>query len=295
MNNQYQHKYPFFSIIIPTYRRNDSLLNCLKAISHLNYPVDKFEVIIVDDGSEDKNLNILISKFINIINITLISQSHKGPSASRNNGRRHSQGEFLVFTDDDCTPDPEWLTIFAQHFNKNPDYALTGRTINALSYNIYSATSAAIIDFLYNFYNSQPDAAKFAVTSNLSLSARQFDIIGGFDEEFTFAGGEDRDFSDRWILQGYKIIYVQDAVVSHFHRLWRLSFCKLHYNYGRAAYLFAKKKGQRRDKKITLESFKFYFRLLVYAKHQSKEIFILAILSQVFTMFGYVKEMMSLK
>lgn len=288
--------YPFFSIIIPTYNRPEHLNNCLFTISNLDYPVERFEVIIIDDGGTS-DLNIIISKFKDVFNLTYVYQTHRGPSFSRNNGRQHSKGDYLVFTDDDCSPNTDWLTIFSQYFSKNPNTALTGRTINGLSDNIYSTATQTIIDFLYKSFNFNPKSAAFATTSNLALSVKQFDEISGFDEEFPNAGGEDRDIIDRLIFHNFKMIYCDKAIVFHFHRLTLLRFWIQHYNYGKAAYLFAKKKAQRRAidplKKTTnikLEPPMFYIQLLIYALRQSFIIFLLAVSSQVCTALGYFME-----
>ncbi|MGL5923098.1 glycosyltransferase family A protein, partial [Chroococcidiopsis sp.] len=110
----------FFSIIIPTYNRPERLLSCLKSIAQLNYPPDRFEVIVVDDGSE-MPIEPVIASFRKQLNLTAIAQQNAGPANARNTGATRARGKFLVFTDDDCMPAPEWLKTLEVRFKAAPN------------------------------------------------------------------------------------------------------------------------------------------------------------------------------
>src|SRR4051794_34400017 len=128
---------PSFSIIIPTYSRPEALTNCLEAIALLDYPRDRFEVIVVDDGSP-RPADQIVASFSSRFAVRSLRQQHAGPAAARNQGAAGARGDFLAFTDDDCLPDRDWLRIFARHFAANPDYLIGGRTLNALPNNLCS-------------------------------------------------------------------------------------------------------------------------------------------------------------
>ena len=98
-----------FSIIIPTYNRPERLKTCLDSLLNLDYPPDNFEIIIVDDGS-NQPLDTLVNPYQNQLNLTLIRQNNSGPAKARNTGANAAQGEYLAFTDDDCTLDQKWLS-----------------------------------------------------------------------------------------------------------------------------------------------------------------------------------------
>src|SRR5215469_7673983 len=89
--------YNTFSIIIPTYKRPTQLATCLEAVNGLDYPKDSFEVLVVDDGSQDPPQE-LVQRFAHRIQIQLIKKSHAGPAAGRNTGAQHARGELLAFT-----------------------------------------------------------------------------------------------------------------------------------------------------------------------------------------------------
>jgi len=209
---------PFFSVIIPTYKRKASLKECLKAISQISYPNNRFEIIVVND-SNDRGITQALSPFYDRFNLIVLSQKNAGPAAARNNGRGSASGRYLVFTDDDCIPASDWLDALSQRFLKTPNCAITGKTVNALTNNLYSTASQAIIDYLYTYYNMNSDNAQYAISSNLALPTEGFDAIGGFDTDFKRPGGEDRDLCARWLDYGFRIVYAPEVKVHHYHDL----------------------------------------------------------------------------
>ena len=92
---------PFFSIVIPTYHRPQQLAACLQTLTHLDYPRDRFEVIVVDDGGEI-SLDGVLALFKEVLCITLLRQPHAGPAGARNVGAATAKGDFIAFTADDC-------------------------------------------------------------------------------------------------------------------------------------------------------------------------------------------------
>jgi len=237
---------PFISVIIPTFNRPAQLHQCLEAAARLNYPTDRFEVLVVDDGSSAP-LDEVISRFRNRIDLKFLTQRNSGPGAARNAGARRAKGSLLAFTDDDCRPAPDWLKKLAAHFLRVPDCALGGKTINALDTNLYSKTSQAIIDFVYSYYNADYEYARFFASNNLAVPADRFASLGGFHPHWPRVASEDREFCDRWLHAGYRMIYASDAIVYHSHWLTFRTFWQLHFNYGRGAFHFHRVRSQRRS------------------------------------------------
>lgn len=226
---------PFFSVIIPTYERPAPLAACLGALSRLDYPRARFEVVVVDDGSANSP-GAILDQFRGALNLKLCEQKNGGPANARNAGARCARGEFLAFTDDDCEPDAGWLRALAQHLVNEPDRIVGGRTVNALRANPYSETSQTIIDVAYAHFNSDPSDAQFFASNNLALSAEGFRALGGFDEEFITS--EDRDICARWRERGRRLTSAPEAVVYHSHELALGSLWRQHFGYGRGACRF---------------------------------------------------------
>ena len=226
---------PFFSIIVPTFDRQEALTACVQAIRQLDYPRDRFEVIIVDDGSPVP-VKVSDPHPGNGVMITVLRQINAGPASARNMGAQHAQGDILVFTDDDCTPTRQWLRGLSQSFNNGSIGLVGGRTINGLVDNLYSTASQIIVDEAYAYFLSRDSDLRFFASNNIAVATELFHKIGGFDSSFRIS--EDRDFCYRWIRQGKPLIYAPEAIVHHHHHLTMTAFCRQHFNYGRGAYQF---------------------------------------------------------
>ncbi|MFW6145614.1 MAG: glycosyltransferase family 2 protein, partial [bacterium] len=276
-------KLPVFSIIIPTYNRSHQLHKCLKSIGRLDFSKKRFEVIVVDDGSNTSPRKVLMP-FENHLSMRLIQQSHGGPAAARNLGAAYAMGDFLVFTDDDCLVHPTWLYRLEKRFNEHPENVIGGRTKNLLENNPFASTSQLIIDAAYEYYNADFENARFFASNNMAVPAALFRSIGGFNERFWTS--EDREFCDRWLWRGYKMTYAPDIVVFHAHPLRLQTYLRQHFNYGRGALHFHLARTERKGLPMSLESKVFYSHLLAYplAKGRFKEDIlneVLLILSQV--------------
>lgn len=256
------HQQAFFSIIIPTYNRPERLANCLGAIAQLHYPRDRFEVVVVDDGSKQP-LDSVVNPLKERINVKLFRQENSGPASARNRGAAEAQGEFLAFTDDDCQPYPDWLSQLAVAFANHPDAMMGGKTVNSLTDNLYSTASQTLIDYLYEYYNPARGKSAFFASNNIAMAASGFQAIGGFDVSFPLAAAEDRDFCARWASQ-YPMFYVPEAQVKHYHHLNLRSFWRQHFGYGRGAFCFHQLRSQRDAKPMEVEPLSFYFALLSY-------------------------------
>lgn len=259
-----------FSIIVPTYARPEKLTACLQSFAKLEYPRDRFQIIVVNDSTEI-SVESIIAPFQNQINLTLLTQPNSGPATARNTGAFAATGEFLVFTDDDCTVAPDCLKNLENQFLKTPHCLIGGRIINALPDNIYSNASQQLIDYLYSYYNAIPDRAKFFTSNNFALPAAAFEKIGGFDTSFGLAAGEDREFCDRWLNSGYTAVYAPEVIVYHSHELSLHKFWQQQFNYGRGAFLFQQITAKRAGK-TKLQHPSFYLNLLTYPFSQASGI-----------------------
>jgi glycosyltransferase involved in cell wall biosynthesis len=248
---------PFFSVIVPTRDRPGALADCLAALHRLAYPRDRFEVIVVDDGSE-QTLEGVLAAFRDRLPVTLVPQASAGPAAARNAGARKARGDFLAFTDDDCAPDADWLGALAERFRSGGDRALGGRTLNGRPDNLFATATQALMEDLYAHFNATPEEAQFFTSNNLAVPADLFRAVGGFDPAFPIAAGEDRDFCDRWLRRGHTMTYVPEARVTHSHPLGFSSFWRKHFSYGRGAKRFHEIRGARGSDRAKLESRAFY-------------------------------------
>lgn len=249
-----------YSIVVPTRDRPKQLGRCLQAIAALDFPRDRFEVVVVDDGSafspEDK-----VGRFRGEIKLTLVHQENLGPAGARNTGAAHATGDSLVFTDDDCEPEPRWLSAIDAAFRSHDRAMVGGRIVNRLRDNPFSAASQQLVSFLYEYYG-ETHPSRFFCTNNLAVDARSFCALGGFETTFRRPAAEDRDFCERWSEEGYKMIYEPKAVVHHTHNMRLGGFLRQHLRYGEGAFQLNQLRKRRGKRGLRLEPLAFYLELL---------------------------------
>lgn len=116
---------PFFSLIIPIYNAEAFLRKCLNSILNQNF--FSFEVICVNDGSNDTSQNICLDYVRKDNRIKLYNQHNQGVSAARNMGIDHAEGEYIVFIDSDDWIDHDFLDNLHTHLIiSNPDILFYG-------------------------------------------------------------------------------------------------------------------------------------------------------------------------
>jgi glycosyltransferase involved in cell wall biosynthesis len=261
---------PTFSVIVPTYNRPAQLASCLGSLAGLDYPRDRFEVIVVDDGSPVP-LRGPSGGFEAPLDLTLLRQPNAGPATARNTAAARAKGKYLAFTDDDCQPADDWLQALAARFVGLPDRAIGGRTLNALPRNLYSTASQALIDYLYAYYNDDPQRATFIASNNLAVPAREFREMGGFDTAFKRSASEDRRLCDEWLHGGRQILYAPEVLVYHAHHLTLRGFWQQHFNYGRGAHSFHRARSARSGRgRPKIEPVAFYLNLLRHPCRSSR-------------------------
>jgi GT2 family glycosyltransferase len=250
---------PQFSVVVPTYERPAQLSACVRALSRLDYPRDRFEVLIVDDASARPPHDV-VESLGGSLDVKLVGRAENaGPAAARNLGAGRARGEFLAFTDDDCEPERGWLRAFAARFEDAPARVVGGRTVNALEDNPCSETSQLIIDVVYAHFNRDSADARFFASNNFAVHAESFREAGGFDE--TFRTSEDREFCARWRSRGLGMTYEPRAVVRHSHGLAPGSLWRQHFGYGRGALRFHRAREAQGDGRFKPDA-DFYTKLL---------------------------------
>jgi GT2 family glycosyltransferase len=227
---------PSISIVIATYDRPRQLAGCLEALHSLAYPRERFEVVVVDDGSPTP----VAEHRADGLRLRVERAPHRGPGAARNAGAAVAEGELLAFVDDDCLPAPGWLSGLAEAHRARPAAALGGRTLNALERNPYAETTHLLNEVLYA---DDGRAGWYFAANNLALPADGFRAIGGFRQEAV--DQEDRDLCERWTAHGYGMARAPGAVVYHAHELTLRSFVAQHFGYGRGAHTLSRERARR--------------------------------------------------
>src|SRR5476651_360766 len=108
------------SVIIPTFKRRETLSICLKHLAPeiQNLSPDLFEVIVTDDAPPTDPRDSFSQDYPWVRHNR---GPQKGPAANRNSGAKSARGEWLIFLDDDCLPEPAFLSAYAEAIKQNPD------------------------------------------------------------------------------------------------------------------------------------------------------------------------------
>ena len=193
------------SVVVATYGRAAMLTRLLDAIAmqELDAP---FEVVVVDDASPDDTQLVLEARRQDpYALVTLCQARNGGPAAARNRGWRAARGELVCFTDDDCVPQPGWLRALVEGLGI-ADVA-QGRTVpNPDQLDSWGPFSLTI---------ERRSEDGFYETCNIGYRRVWLEQLGGFDERFRYAYGEDSDLAWRAREAGARTTFCENAVVHH--------------------------------------------------------------------------------
>ncbi len=205
----------FISVVIPTYNRFPILKKCLYALEkqQLSSRIDRYEVIVVDDGSTDGTKEYLSKNKDEFPHVELILQNHLGAGAARNNGVSRANGDVIVFIDSDLVVTESFLNYHAKFLI---DSWKTSN--NKLCFTYGSVINTA------NFENPTIEPYKFSdiswayfATGNVAIDKNVLKASGLFDPEFRLYGWEDLELGERLRLMGVKLIKCPKAKGYHWH------------------------------------------------------------------------------
>jgi len=195
-------------VIIPVYNDSERLLLCLEALEAQTYPRNRFEVIVVDNGS-DVPVADALSRHAGCA--ILVTEPRPGGFVARNAGIERASGEILAFTDADCLPAACWLEELV--------HALAGRRImvagriEAFPLIAERPTASERFDILWGFPQHRFVAKGYGASANLAMPRRVFDEVGPFSTHLLSDG--DQEWCQRATALGVPIVYSAAAVVRH--------------------------------------------------------------------------------
>lgn len=224
-----QAEWPSVSVIIPVRNRVDDLRKCLESLSTIDYPADKLEILVVDDGSSEDVLGAIRSFPVKAYRM----ETSVGQSACRNYAARKSNGENLAFLDSDCTVSSSWLKELVP-FLCRPGTGAVGGYIEGF----YDQTlldryekDCSPLNMGKHEQEAGSDLSSLYVPScNLLVKKNIFLQLGGFREDFMV--GEDVDFCWRLREYGGILLYRLNGRVFHKHRNRLPAMLKRRFDYG---------------------------------------------------------------
>ncbi len=244
---------PSITIIVPVRNAERTIDKTFEYLEAIEYPKDRQEIIIADGGSTDQTLDVVRRwqrryDFIKLVEVP----DCKSPGHARNAALKAATGEFVLFTDGDCAPNPDWANEILRPFFDDPLIGGVGGEVLTLRTEPDNPTEAYCeqTGFLSvsgrcglmesGYFPGLTDRAPhevnggnyspFFATANVAFRKSAIDAVGGeFWHEPT---GEDVDFSLRILQKGYRLYFAKSAVVKHMHRVSLESYLKQWYGYG---------------------------------------------------------------
>lgn len=215
---------PLISIIIPAYNCQSTIAAVLQSVLDQTY--SNIEVIIIDDGSTDETGPIVKS----IPNVKYFYQDNAGPATARNRGAKEAMGSVLFFTDSDCIAHKDWIEQGLKCLQLGETQVVAG------SYGIANPESflARCIwkEIVFRHRALMRKHTKSFGSYNFGIKAQVFQDVGGFNESYRFASGEDNDLSYRICQKGYKICFSRNVLVDHFHPVNVNKYLKEQFRHG---------------------------------------------------------------
>ena len=139
------------SVVIPCFNSESTIEKLLQQLGQQTLASDQYEIIVVDDGSDDKTPN-LVGKFQKVY---LFQQDHSGPGNARMLGIKHAVGNYVLFLDSDIEVSNNLLEKHLSYHIKYPDIAATGGSVMPIG-NL-SLFSWELTDHFSSWFNAHPN------------------------------------------------------------------------------------------------------------------------------------------
>jgi glycosyltransferase involved in cell wall biosynthesis len=211
---------------------------CLGALANQTLRPEEMEVIVVDDGSTDDTAErVRRAAEQGRLSIRLLKGEGRGPAAARNLGWRAAQAPIALFTDDDCEPAPRRNADLVEFLEQNPAVAGVGGKITRIRDGV---VPRFVDDEGYMTHPGADGSADYLVTANAGYRKAALQEVGGFNESFPCAGGEDPELSFRLRALGAKLAKIEGGAVLHNHPRTLLDLYRMNWRYGRGAFNLTK-------------------------------------------------------
>ncbi|SFR58566.1 Glycosyltransferase, catalytic subunit of cellulose synthase and poly-beta-1,6-N-acetylglucosamine synthase [Marinobacter daqiaonensis] len=193
---------PFCSIVIPALNEEESIEQCLMSLTDQSYPRDSYEIIVVDNGSEDDTVTIArryADKVLEKVGVNV--------GAVRNHGAFQARGEILICTDSDCLFDKSWIENGVNLLKKNPGHVFGG--------GLKSGDNPTWVEkyWLLNDHGENTRQQKDLMGSCIFIWKSDFLDTGAFREDVS--SGEDTELSQSLESTGLTISIRKELSVVH--------------------------------------------------------------------------------
>jgi len=206
---------PDLSVVIPTHNNRPVLARALQHLFAQDYPAERFEIVVLDDGSTDGTAE-MVRSLSSPVPITYRWQPNRGRAAARNAGSHLAAAPVLLYLDSDILAAPDLVSRHARYY-ADPSRAIgvQGRTLihPEARRTPFMKTKELLPDLTRR---RRHDLSPYhVITRNLSIRAEDLWAVGGFDESFPGYGWEDIELGLRLRARGVRFFYDPEAIGYH--------------------------------------------------------------------------------
>jgi glycosyltransferase involved in cell wall biosynthesis len=232
---------PDVSVIIPSWNMAGYLTGCLEAVTSQDWPPERYEVIVVDDGSEDGTKEVVLAIAARVDpHIRYAPQPHAGLSAARNTGIANARGDIVCFVDSDELVRPTHVRRTWELLMENPDVAGVGGPYRDYGDNRHRTCRRCSLTAQGARY--ERSITPGLLGGNMAIRRETFSDVGPFDEDLSGRGDE-----GEWFRRGGGLRFLFDPE----HWLWHrrdkstlVALCRKAFSDGRARPVHARKIGK---------------------------------------------------
>jgi glycosyltransferase involved in cell wall biosynthesis len=197
------------SLYIPCYSAEKHIGRCIEGVLRQTLPPD--EILIIDDGSTDKTVEVASKYPVRIIK----HEVNKGLAAARNTGVLNAKGEFVASIDVDCVPEPDWLERLINRFTSDNIAGVGGRLIEK---NVTTIANKWRSEHMRQNHGDKFLREAPSIFGNNNVFRKEAITSVGLYEERYKTNYEDMDLSKRLRKAGYTLIYEPEAIVWHYRQ-----------------------------------------------------------------------------
>ena len=216
MNAAPAERLPYISVIVPVRDGEPTITACLDSILTTDYPADRREILVVDNGSTDGTAALIQAR-----PVTYLREEQPGVSNARNRGIAESRGEICAFVDADCVVEPQWLTELVRPFEDPEVGSVAGDLKHTPATSAAERQAARLLGNWQRFaFSSNP---AYPITANAAYRRDVLEKIGPFDPHMTRA--QDVELGLRFHERSdLRLAYAERATARHTHRSTQRGF-----------------------------------------------------------------------
>jgi glycosyltransferase involved in cell wall biosynthesis len=195
-----------FSVIIPYFNKSSYIIRCIDSV--LRQTCEKYEIIIIDDGSTDNGIALISKKYADLI--CIYSQKNQGVSVARNMGIKQAKYDYVAFLDADDAWHPQYLESVDFILKNEKEVKIVGSHYSRFS-NFFDKKYDAPNYFRFDNYFKEAIKNTYFTSSSSVIKKTFFEKNDGFNKNLK--KGEDHDVWFRTIQSGGNAFYITDTLV----------------------------------------------------------------------------------